>query len=137
MTEPTNADRAARALKALAAYKGTESGPPDSQETISDFLADLHHLLDAQKQEAPDELLDSWLRSAHDHFERERAPSVQRYSFNYTVLEQYCAAIDVPKDVRETKIEDYIQTHRDAWIKDERIDGSHDVEIVSDTVEKA
>lgn len=136
MTDPTNAERAARALQALKAYKGTESGAPDSQESISDFLADLHHLLDTQKQQDPAQLLDSWLSSAHSHFENERPPNVQRYSFNYTEFVQYCAEIDVPKDIHETKIEEYIRTHREAWAADERINGPHDVEIISDTVEK-
>lgn len=67
-----NVERAERARRALVAYKGTEPGAAVGAEMIIDLLTDLHHVMDAQHQIGIEELIDGWLRVAHDHFNAER-----------------------------------------------------------------
>lgn len=45
MPEPTNRERAERALAALRAWKlvANEAGEPDASEDVVDLIADLHH----------------------------------------------------------------------------------------------
>ena len=69
---PTSERRAERARRAMLAYKGTEPGASMSAEMIIDLLTDLHHAMDEQHQIGIDELLDGWLRCAHDHFAMEK-----------------------------------------------------------------
>ena len=59
-----------------------------------------------------------------------------RYRFSYTVLDQYQSEIDVPDNVAEADIEDYIREHREDWQREERIQGALDVEIITDSMEK-
>lgn len=69
--KPANAARAIRARRALEAYKGTEPGAPLSAEMIIDLMTDLHHALDELNQIGIEEIMDGWLRVAHDHFRLE------------------------------------------------------------------
>lgn len=66
--KPANAARALRARRALEAYKGTQPGASLSAEMIIDLMTDIHHALDEQNQIGIAEIMDGWLRVAHDHF---------------------------------------------------------------------
>jgi hypothetical protein len=68
---PTNAERAARAERALVAYKGDEAGEAISIENITDLLTDMHHLLEREGTRDVERILDAMLLTANGHFEAE------------------------------------------------------------------
>ena len=72
MKEPTNADRAARARAALEAHAAVYGEILDD-DSITDFLADLHHYLRAGGDQNPVDTVEDHLRTAVMNFNAEVA----------------------------------------------------------------